>query len=117
MFGDFFNHSNGTKWWDPAKYTFIISSLMNAVLAIYGYIKSESNSGLYAVIFLISTSIIYIKTLTASCLKTSKCGILAILEIAGVILYIVMIGIAAIYGLEGLLKKNDTFEEDYEEEL
>jgi hypothetical protein len=116
MFGDFFNHSNGSKWWGPAKYAFLISSLMNAVLAIYGYIKAKSNSGLFAVIFLVSTSVIYIKTLTASCLKTSKCGILAALEIAGVLLYIVIIGVAAIYGLEGLLKKGEAFEEDYEEE-
>ena len=117
MFGDFFNHSNGSKWWGTAKYAFLISSLMNAVLAINGYIKAKANSGLFAVLFLVSTSIIYIKTLTASCLKTSKCGTLAILEIAGVIFYIVSIGVAAIYGLEGLLRKDDGFEEDYEEEL
>ncbi len=115
MLANFFKHTNGSNWWGISKYSFMIASAMNGFIATYGYTQHKSDLGFFVLCFIVSTFVIYIQTLTASCLKTSKCGTLAILSILGVILYIVAVGIISIYGLEYFIRNNERFEQEEEE--
>jgi len=91
FFNRFFKHSNGSVWWSKAKISFIASFILNLVITIYGLIQKTLAVNVILTL-LIGTAIIYIQTLTASCLKTSKCSILAWLQLLGVICYILFAG-------------------------
>jgi predicted PurR-regulated permease PerM len=117
MLANFFKHTNGSNWWGISKYSFIIASAMNAFISLYGYTQHKSHLGFFIGIFIASTFYVYVQTLTASCLKTSKCGILASISIIGIVIYILVAGIVAINGLEYFIRNRERFEQEEEEEL
>jgi|ETNmetMinimDraft_18_1059904.scaffolds.fasta_scaffold03886_2 hypothetical protein len=114
MFSNLFNfkHSNGSNWWGKAKLAFIISAVLNTLICIYRIIQKQA--GLGVVSWLFGTAVIYIQTLTASCLKTSKCSILAWIQLLCVILYIILVSMITFYGIKNLVG-SESFEVEEEE--
>ena len=90
MFGNFFKHSNGSVWWSKARIAFLVSLALNAGITIYRITQKQNVANTF-VGLLVGTAIVYIQTLTASCLKTSKCSILAWIQLLGVIFYILVL--------------------------
>lgn len=79
----FFTHSDvNVKWWGPAKFTLIVATLL--LIAMTGmnmYDEQKKYKKITYELWIPSISLLifvfYIATLTASCLKASKCSILA----------------------------------------
>jgi len=115
MFGKFFNHSNGSAWWSKARIAFLVSLVLNVGITIYGITQKQNATNAF-VGLLVGTAIIYIQTLTASCLKTSKCSILAWLQLLGVIFYILVLAYVVVYGIKEVISQNNYKTEGFEVE-
>ncbi len=112
----FFVHSNGANWWNPSKNLLVISTIIQAFTTSYMGVKKPNQLRVWILLFLSHFLSAYFITLTSSCLKTSKCSLLAWFWLILFILYMIgeLIVIILVIG-----KKNEFFEitEEEEEEL
>tara|TARA_B100001013_G_scaffold75906_1_gene40567 strand:+ start:862 stop:1209 length:348 start_codon:yes stop_codon:yes gene_type:complete len=95
----FFTHSGiNVKWWLPAKWTFILSIICLFIVAGSAISEEQKQTkkitfelwvpGMFACVFCF-----YISTLTASCLKASKCSILAFFQILSPVILLCALGV------------------------
>ena len=97
----FFTHSGiNVKWWSPAKWTFLLSVICLLFVvgsAMYDEQKQREDKkirfelwipGMFACIFCF-----YISTLTASCLKASRCSILAFFQLLTPVILVGALGV------------------------
>ena len=83
VFDTFFTHSDvNVKWWGPAKFILIAATLLLILMTgmnMYDEQKQEKRITyeLWIPLSAVLIFIFYIATLTSSCLKASKCSILA----------------------------------------
>ena len=86
------------KWWSPAKWTFILSIICLFFVAGSAMYEEQKRTkkitfelwvpGMFACVFCF-----YISTLTASCLKASKCSILAFFQILSPVILLCAFGV------------------------
>lgn len=99
VLNNFFTHSGiNVKWWSPAKWTFLLSVICLLFVvgsAMYDEQKQKDKirfelwiPGMFACIFCF-----YISTLTASCLKASRCSILAFFQLLTPVILIGALGV------------------------
>ena len=94
----FFTHSGiNVKWWLPAKWTFILSIICLFFVAGSAMYEEQKRTKkitfelwipcMFACIFCF-----YVSTLTASCLKASRCSILAFFQILAPVILLCALG-------------------------
>ena len=101
VLNNFFTHSGiNVKWWSPAKWTFLLSVICLLFVvgsAMYDEQKQREDKkirfelwipGMFACIFCF-----YISTLTASCLKASRCSILAFFQLLSPVILVCALGV------------------------
>ena len=101
VFDKFFIHDViNVKWWSPAKWTFLLSVICLLFVvgsAMYDEQKQREDKkirfelwipGMFACIFCF-----YISTLTASCLKASRCSILAFFQLLSPVILVCALGV------------------------
>jgi|ETNmetMinimDraft_18_1059904.scaffolds.fasta_scaffold03886_3 hypothetical protein len=109
-----FVHANGANWWGPSKNVLVMSLIIQLLVIAYMGIKKSNQFGIWTVLSLANLLPAYFITLTASCLKSSKCSYIAWFWLILLILY--MIGeLIVIYFIIG--KNGEFFEIIEEEEL
>lgn len=89
VFNTFFTHSDvNVKWWGPAKFTLLVATLLLIVMTgMNMYDEHKKHKKITYELWIPTISILififYIATLTSSCLKASKCSILAFFHLLG----------------------------------
>ena len=111
VFNKFFTHSDiGIKWWNPAKFILIISTILLLIMTginMYNEYKNQKNVTfeLWIPSIVILIFIFYISTLTASCLKVSKCSILAFFHLLSPLIGLIILGIIIWAKNKGLINQ------------
>jgi cytochrome bd-type quinol oxidase subunit 2 len=111
VFDTFFTHSDvNVKWWGPAKITLIVATILLLVMTgMNMYDEQKTSNKITYELWIPSISVLififYIATLTSSCLKASKCSILAFFHLLAPFGALIGLGIFMWARTKGFIKE------------
>lgn len=111
VFDTFFTHSDvNVKWWGPAKFTLLAATLLLIVMTgMNMYEEQKQYKKITFELWIPSIALLififYIATLTSSCLKASKCSILAFFHLLSPFVGLIGLGLFMWARTKGLISE------------